>query len=78
MTMEATMVKILGEVYEISNDTTLRSATPGPGSPRKCQHSQPNTFTPSPKKRPPPKQEPIDLAEKDKSLDMFYADISEE
>ena len=72
------MVKILGEAYEISNDTTLRSAMPDPGSPRKRQHSQPNTFTPSPKNCPPPKWEPIDLAEKDKSLDMFYADISEE
>ena len=72
------MVKILGEVYEISNDTTLRSATPGPGSPHKHQHLQPNTFMPSPKNHPPPKWEPINLAEKDKSLDMFYADISEE
>ena len=71
------MVKILGEAYKMSNDTTLRSAMPGPSSPRKCQHLQPNTFTPSPKKHPPPKREPIDLAEKDKSLDMFYADISE-
>ena len=72
------MVKILGEAYKIPDDTTLRSATPGPSSPRKRQHLQPNIFMPSPKKHPPPKWEPIDLAEKDKSLDMFYADISEE
>ena len=60
----------LGEAYKIPDDMTLRSATPGPSSPRKRQHSQPNMFMPSPKKRPPPKREPINLAERDKSLDM--------
>ena len=78
MTMEATIVKSFGEAYEIPDDATLRSTTLGystPKRPHKCQHSQPNILTPSPKKRPPPKREPVDGAEK--SSDIVDADEAE-
>jgi len=70
---EATMVKILGEAYEIPDDTTLHSATPGPSSPHKHQHSQANIFTPSPKKRPPPKRSPLILQKKRRVRTCFMA-----
>jgi len=70
MTMEATMVKSFGEAYEISEDVTLRSTTPGPSTPHKHQHSHPNILTPSPKKRPPPKREPVDGADKGSDIEV--------
>jgi hypothetical protein len=72
MTMEAAMVKGFGK---IPDDAMLRSTTPGPSTHHKRQHSQPNILTPSPKKRPPPKRQPVDGAKK--SSDIVDADISE-